>query len=477
MPVPPHRPRIFRWAKFNLEALLLLAEKLRGQSCTCDETKAPKSGGLNWAIFIIFDDGVEWVFRSPRYDTHIFSDETASKTLIIEASTLKYLETHCQMPVPKVYSYSGTHDNDIGIPYILQSKASGRPLSDYRWTEPVIQPPNIRHRICQIPLSCSDREKIMNQLGFIMSRLSKVHFDKIGSLFEDDNSGFSVGECLSPVLTWRSRDSLEAEIERGPFTEETTYLRSLISAFTAHVEELSLTPYLFFSPPPKPADYQTCDKLEGSKNRLDYCIAGQILEEMVPKLSSDSTDFTISHPDLHTGNIFVDEDLNITCIIDWGSTTTGPVIELLSTPGLAGSSQPPSAALTAAFQAGFSQESPNIKQDMWRKAEMNWYFSRLTGAENPPDSRDYGWLFHQRAMAPSNQQLLSKLKEDDLTDAEVKEREIDVFSGDKVERLAVARKLTLMFEMNPGFIGDRRLWRWIEEAMKDPAYDSINGSE
>ncbi|KAF5625510.1 altered inheritance of mitochondria [Fusarium sp. NRRL 25303] len=450
MPVPTSRPRIFRWAKFNLEALLLLAEKLRGRSCTCDESQVPKSGSLNWVIFITFDDGVQWVFRSPRYDTHMFSDETASKILISEA----------------IYSYSGTHENDIGVPYILQSRASGRPLSDYRWTEPSVQPPNIRHPIFQLPLSESDREKIMNQLGAIISRLSRVHLEKIGSLFEDDAGGFSVGECLSPVLTWQLRDSIEKEIERGPFTEELVYLRSLISAFTSHAEELPLTPYLFFSPLPKPADYSTWDsfraatdrrgdfivigdKLEGSKNRLDYCIAGQILEEMVPRLSSESTTFSISHPDLHTGNIFVDEDLNITCIIDWGSATTGPMTELLATPGLAGSSKPPSLALTAAFQTGFSQGSPNISRDMWERAEMIWYFSRvvrlLSGQDlplfrrlydlvyktklvNPSDSRDYGWLFCQRAVTASNKKLSAKLKEDDLTDDEVKAREKEVFS-------------------------------------------------
>ncbi|KAF5613873.1 kinase-like domain protein [Fusarium subglutinans] len=355
----------------------------------------------------------------------------------------------------------------------------------------------------------------MNQLGAIMSRLSKVHFDKIGSLFEDDTGGFSVGECLSPVFTWQSRDSLETEIERGPFKDETLYLRSLISTFTAHAEELPLTPYLFFSPLPKPADYPTWDsfraaadrrgdfivvgdKLEGSKNRLDYCIAGQILQEMIQELSSGSTVFTISHPDLHTGNVLVDEDLNVTCIIDWGSAITGPMTELLATPGLAGSSKPPLATLTAAFQAGFSEEYLNISQDMWRRGEMMWSFSRLvrllsgqdlslfqmlydlvykTGVENPSDLRDFGWLFHQRAMAPSNKQLLSELKEDDLTDAEVKEREKDVFSGDKLERLAVARKLTLMAEMNPRFVGDRRLWRWIEEALKGPAHDDIKGKD
>lgn len=83
----------------------MLAEKLRGRSCTCDESQVPKSGSLNWVIFITFDDAVEWVFRSPRYDILMFSDETASKILVSEASTLKYLEIRCQIPVPKVYSY------------------------------------------------------------------------------------------------------------------------------------------------------------------------------------------------------------------------------------------------------------------------------------------------------------------------------------------------------------------------------------
>jgi hypothetical protein len=338
-----------------------------------------------------------------------------------------------------------------------------------------------------------------------MSRLSKFHFDKIGSLFEDDNGGFSVRECLSPVLTWQSRDSFETEIDRGSFSQEDCYLRSLISAFVSHAKELPLSPYLFFSPLPKPVDYLTWDsylaavdrrgdfivvgdKLEGSKNRLDYFIAGQILEEMVPLLLSQSTDFTISHPDLHVGNVFVDEELNVTCIIDWCSTTTGPVTELLATPGLAGPSKPPSSSLVASFQSGVSQESRNIERDMWDRAEMMWYFSRLvrllSGQDLPlfqtlyelvykseveilSDSIDYGRLFHERAMLPSNKQLQSKLSEDDLSDEEVKEREKDVFSGAKSERLAVARKLTLMSEMNPGLVGDRRLWRWLEDASKD----------
>lgn len=104
MPVPK-QSNIFRHAKFNLEALLSLAKKHRDQPCTCDESQVPKAGSMNWVIFITFEDGVQWVFRSPRYDTFMYSDGTASKMLISEASTLKYLEANCSIPVPRVYSY------------------------------------------------------------------------------------------------------------------------------------------------------------------------------------------------------------------------------------------------------------------------------------------------------------------------------------------------------------------------------------
>ncbi|KAF7561359.1 hypothetical protein G7046_g2787 [Stylonectria norvegica] len=326
--------------------------------------------------------------------------------------------------------FSGTHQNDIGVPYILQSKASGRPLSDYRWTQASIRPAGVRDPFPRLPLSDSDRQKIMNQLGVIKSRLSKVHFDKIGSLFEDDDGGFSVRECLSPVLTWQSRDSLETEIDRGPFSQEDRYLRSQIVALMSHAEELPLMPYLFFSPIPKSVDYLNWDsykaagdrrsdfivvgdKLEGSKNRLDYLVAGQILEEMIPLLLFQSTTFNLSHPDLHVGNIFVDEGLNVTCIIDWGSTTTGPATELLARPGLAGPSRPPSSSLIASFHCGFSQESRNIQRDVWDRAEMMWFFSRfirlLSGQDLPLFQTLYELVYRSEVEALSDSINLGRL--------------------------------------------------------------------
>ncbi|UNI19485.1 hypothetical protein JDV02_005667 [Purpureocillium takamizusanense] len=139
------KEKIFRYANFNLDALLALAEKLRCRPCTCDVSKPPKFGSLNWVIFVSFDDGIDWVFRAPRTGlSAIMTKESVSKMLVSEASTLKYLRAHSSIPVPEVYSYSGSKDNDIGVPYILQSKATGRALSEYDWAENSRGPPGYK---------------------------------------------------------------------------------------------------------------------------------------------------------------------------------------------------------------------------------------------------------------------------------------------------------------------------------------------
>lgn len=51
--------------------------------------------------------------------------------------------------------------------------------------------------------------------------------------------------------------------------------------------------------------------------RLFHCIAGQFSFEMILSLSSTLEGcFTLSDPDLDVDNLHVDDDLNITCIID-----------------------------------------------------------------------------------------------------------------------------------------------------------------
>lgn len=96
---------IFFYADFNLGQLLQLAERLRCQPCTCDDSQTPKAGALNWVIFLEFDDGVEWVFRAPC-SFYTAAQGVTGRLLASEAATLKYIREHTSIPVPEVFHYS-----------------------------------------------------------------------------------------------------------------------------------------------------------------------------------------------------------------------------------------------------------------------------------------------------------------------------------------------------------------------------------
>lgn len=148
------RANIFAYAVFDVKALITIARDIRQKLCSCDESQCPKSGSLNWVIFLVFEDGVEWVFRSPR-KSYGLQEDIASEALASEVATLKYLEKAGSIPVSRVLSYrylvlvlirfprrfiqltldSASHKNSVGVPYILMSKASSVPLSTYHWDD------------------------------------------------------------------------------------------------------------------------------------------------------------------------------------------------------------------------------------------------------------------------------------------------------------------------------------------------------
>ncbi|KAL1850970.1 hypothetical protein VTK73DRAFT_9588 [Phialemonium thermophilum] len=500
---PPRRARIFTYGEFNLDALLALASRLRSRPCTADSSRMPMIGSLNLVVFVAFDDGVEWVYRSPKLSGSLgrtMADETASKLLVSEVATLRYLRTQCAVPVPEVYSFSGTSDNDIGAPYILMSKAAGRPLSDYDWLDMRGRWPGFSSPVSCLPLAEHGRDKIMRQLGLIMSRLlnANAHFGKIGSLVAEHDGSYSVGECLSPALVWQTRDALE-DVRRGPFETESAYFDSLVSVFITHAKEFWLVPHCFFAPHPSALDYASresyhaatkrwhvfCEyaQLDGSvENRLAYCVAGHLARQMIPSFASSRRDFVLSHPDLHAGNVFVDDDFNVTYIIDWGSAYAGPVAELLATPGLCGSSSPPPESLTAAYREGFTQGGVKVEPEQWEKAGMVWFFTRLVRlvarqdmalfqglyeAVHKTKLEDIRGLLREQSEQEFGRQVLAELREydDEAEDEDKKQREDKITRTRGVRDPATARKLTLMYQMNPLFVADRRLWRWLEDAL------------
>ncbi|KAF7875044.1 hypothetical protein EAF04_002216 [Stromatinia cepivora] len=241
-------------------------------------------------------------------------------------------------------------------------------------------------------LGRTHKEKITKQLGLLRAQLSKLRFDKIGSLYIEGDK-FHVKKCLSPALIWYRRDCLD-EVSRGPFLSTKEFYESMLAAFLLHVKELPLEPHMFFAPLPKASEFETHSKytsavcrwndyltvggkIDHSYNRLDYCIAVHYLRDMIPSIdvpastipSEFANGYPLHHPDLSSSNIFVDEDFNISCIIDWTFCSTVPMAMLLTTPSLPEPRSDIDSSLIPFFRSGFGHST--LAEQIWISAQRS----------------------------------------------------------------------------------------------------------
>lgn len=67
------------------------------------------------------------------------------------------------------FSYCANSENEIGVPYILMSKATGDHLSTYDWpTHNLAYPNRVSPGAPGRPLKSNEKQKIMSQLGSYM---------------------------------------------------------------------------------------------------------------------------------------------------------------------------------------------------------------------------------------------------------------------------------------------------------------------
>ena len=399
------------------------------------------------------------------------------------------------------------------------SKAHGSPLERI-WKNSEKDKPNISH---------AQKTKILFQLGVVTWQLSRLCFDQAGSLFEEDGE-FKIKTCLSRGLLLNERHSL-GDINRGPFKSEKDYYEAHVSAFLEHVKYLQLGHHCFFAPIPARSEYDDYvefrkasdwwsdfvtvqSKIDGSDNRTDYVIAGELLSETITRWTNNVSKFPLNdrkhrfpihHPDFSVDNIFVDEGFNITCIIDWAFCSSVPLSILLTAPGLPQSRYEVDVSLLPAFENGFrfalqeNTQCENIETEMILCRTLScsrpiWLLSRLLNFDSTTDyhlfkalwdsmeSHDQGISEFFRSRQSSQQYMLlrNELKEDDQTTEQVARLEREYFRDD-IWRLTIARKLTLVSQWSLSyhkslahsirsngniFVADKKLWAWIDNCLK-----------
>ncbi|KAJ5794053.1 hypothetical protein N7457_000652 [Penicillium paradoxum] len=513
---------IFLYSNFDAEALCQIASEIRrGPRCLCNLNQLPARGGFNWAVLLQFQDGVEWVFRSPVPNHPELSDEAVAKLLPSEVVTLRFLRKYVNLPVPNVYAYCADRKNPVQVPYILMSKADGKTLAMMWGTD------DFHHRQGSLDIHIS---KVLYQLGHIAWKLAQFRFSQIGSLCDEDGY-IVIGECLSRGHLQHKRCTLK-QVPRGPFATANEFYDSLIAALTRHAEVLPLAPHCFTAPLPSERDFSSkgdwidvCNhwgdfvtvgqKIDSAANRVDYLIASHALNDMIAQHESNSqgiitssVPFSLCHPDLSVNNIFVDDQYNITCIIDWAFTTTVPLSWLLSPPGFPQSRNRLEDNLCSAFRDGFRDASsiglPVQPEDLSipraiqciENSQFVWCLARFLAMDStddlalfrtlwelvyPPEKKLESYFFSQRASSRSRSQYAS-IRLEDLSSSDVQKIENGSFSTSQQFELSVARHLTMVADW--GFICDRfkcaglrdteqifitepRLWRWILAFKKD----------
>ena len=190
-------------------------------------------------------------------------------------------------------------------------------------------------------------------------------------------------------------------------------------------------------------------KIDSSDNRADYVIAADILSEIITNwFNQEGRDtceprFALHHADLNVNNIYVGEDLNITCIIDWAFCSAVPLSMLLMAPGLPQSRNELDGSLFAAFEDGFHsslQQSPGFQGiptesvlcSMLRDSRPMWMLSRILSFDtttyyhlfkalwdlSKSCDQDVTAVFHSKQSSAQYVSLHSELKKED----QIKER-------------------------------------------------------
>ncbi|TWU73477.1 hypothetical protein ED733_000351 [Metarhizium rileyi] len=274
--------------KVNTRALEARASYLRqGVPCSIPtlkynrETRSSVMGGMNYHIEVRFEDGVVWIARIRRRNAT--SPPAALRDYIIqsEVATLMFLK-HTKVPAPEVYDFSlETPNNTVGVSYILMQKLPGKSL---RWSM----------------ANQEQRRKVMSQLADTFIELHKYPLPLLGSL--DSPSKSHVGAYAREPLT----NFVNPKIcNTRPFSSLREYYVSSIQLIL---------------------DLIVQDEIY-SQQAVDAYLIHRFLIDLVPLvLPSGPKDnkFYLKHADDKGDHILVDEQFNITGIIDGEWAHTAP---------------------------------------------------------------------------------------------------------------------------------------------------------
>jgi hypothetical protein len=97
-----------------------------------------------------------------------------------EAESMKYIWRNTTIPVPRIYAYSATLNNDVDCPYIIMSRLPGKSAANIWLLEPYEY--DAPSQMTGTPSLDAERKRLnfLRSLATQMTKLKELRFDPIG---------------------------------------------------------------------------------------------------------------------------------------------------------------------------------------------------------------------------------------------------------------------------------------------------------
>ena len=253
-------------------------------------------GSYNAVFRILFADGTLWVLKVPANGHRQCWNAPASEALTSEAFTMRLIRRETTIPVPEVYAFDASLDNELGCPFILMELIHGKPLQDV-WFDPSISQA-LREQI---------RIRSLHGIAEAMVQLNTLTFTQGGSLlFNAKGEAVGIGssnivDLETQYANMRSADyeNTMAFCQTGPFSDPESYLLSLVDAREGKRERGIVE--------------------QGAYKLLRIFVEWSLMDTSAVngKQSVKRKPFVLAHPDLDSQNILVNNDGSLAGIIDW----------------------------------------------------------------------------------------------------------------------------------------------------------------
>ena len=246
-------------------------------------------GSYNAVFTVLFADGTLWVLKVPAHGHTQCWDAPAAEALTSEAHTMRLIRRETTIPVPEVFAFDASVENELGCPFVLMEMIHGKSLAEVWFDQ-------------EISLAKREQIRIRSLQGIAeaMAQLNSLTFSQGGSLIFDAKGNVAGVGCSSVVDLERQYNNMRSEgydntmafRQTGPFEDPKSYLLAMLDAREEKQERSVIR--------------------QGAYKLLRLFIEWSLLDA-----GGQEKQFVLAHPDLDNQNILVKDDGSLAGIIDW----------------------------------------------------------------------------------------------------------------------------------------------------------------